>query len=62
MFKSLTAESEGLVSSVISLIYFMRGAISYDDMMYRTPGERGLISEFIDKRLEQEKDKHYPVY
>ncbi len=40
----------------------MRGGISYDDMMFRTPGERDLISGFIDRRLEQEKDKHNPVY
>lgn len=40
----------------------MRGALSYDDMMFRTPGERDLISRFIDKRLEVEKDKPNPVY
>lgn len=40
----------------------MRGGISYDELMFRTPGERDLISDFIDKRLEQEKGKHYQVY
>lgn len=62
MFKTLSKESENLVNSVISLVYFMRGAISYDDMMFRTPGERDLISTFIEERLEQEKGKENPIY
>lgn len=62
MFNRLSSESENIVNTVISLCYFMRGSISYDDMMFRTPGERDLISTFIDKRLNQEKDKMYQVY
>ena len=62
MFQSLSKESENIVNSVISLCYFMRGALSYDDMMFRTPGERDLISSFIDRRLDVEKDKPNPVY
>ena len=62
LFESLSRESENLVNTVISLVYFMRGSISYDDMMFRTPGERDLISTFIEKRLESEKNKEFPTY
>ena len=34
---------------VVSLCYYMKGAISYNDLMFMTPGERGLIEEFIMK-------------
>ena len=40
----------------------MRGAISYEEMMRRTPGERQLINEFLSKRIENEKKNPYPVY
>jgi hypothetical protein len=55
-------ETKSIVSNVIQLVYFMRGSIQYDDMMYRTPGERDLIERFISDRMEQEKDHPYPVY
>ena len=40
----------------------MRGAIQYDDMMNRTATERQMIAEFIEKRLESESEKMYPIY
>jgi hypothetical protein len=53
---------EGLIDGIISLVYYMRGAISYEDMMMRTPGERDRISRFLDKRFEAEKKNPHPVY
>lgn len=62
MYKALSGESENIVNNVISICYFMRGGISYDDLMFRTPGERDLISAFIEKRLEEEGKRENPVY
>jgi hypothetical protein len=62
MFRSMEGEAKAIVSNVIQLVYFMRGSIQYDDMMYRTPGERDLIERFISDRMEQEKDHMYPQY
>ena len=62
MFVRLRNESRDLLKSVISLVYFMRGSIQYDDMMLMTPVERELVNEFLKDRFEQEKDRHYPVY
>ena len=44
------------------MVYFMRGSIQYDDMMFRTPGERDVIQEFIESRLDVENKKINPVY
>jgi hypothetical protein len=51
-----------LIESIVELVYFMRGAIGYEEMMLRTPAERDLIRNFITKRLESQKDSPYPVY
>lgn len=47
---------------VVQLAYYMRGAITYDDLMWRTPFERQIIDEFIEGRLKSEAKKHFPVY
>ena len=51
-----------IVETIIELVYFMRGAISYEEMMWRTPGERQRISQFIQKRLESQKGSMSPVF
>lgn len=59
MFKSLEREVRSLTLRVIELVYFMRGSIQYDDMMWRTPFERDLIAEFIEGRMETEAKKPF---
>ncbi len=62
MFASLQRESERLIDSVIQLIYFMRGALSYTEAMNMSFAERTIVTAFIDKRLESEKNNPYPNY
>jgi len=62
MFNMLKGSSAKLIENVIELVYFMRGSIQYDDMMYRTPGERDLISDFIERRLKVESKREHPNY
>jgi len=62
MFGRLQREAEMVVDDVIELTYFMRGAISYEEMLRRTYGERSRIAGFIERRLKQEAKKPYPVY
>lgn len=62
MFKQLTGEARALISTIIELVYYMRGAISYNEMMEMSYPERQLVAEFIEKRLEHEKNNPYPVY
>ena len=61
-FGSLDRSTEMIIENAISLTYYMRGGISYDDMLQRTPGERAAIAEFIEKRLEAQKGSMNPVY
>ena len=61
-FKRLNGEADGIVKGVVSLVYFMRGAVGYEEMMRRTYAERQIISDFIEKHLEGQKKSPYPVY
>jgi len=62
MIRSLQEEATNLIDGIISLVYYMRGSISYEEMLRRTPGERDRISAFLDKRFEIEKNNPHPVY
>jgi len=62
MFNRMRAEVRTTIMNVIQLVYFMRGAIQYDDMLQRTPVERQMFEEFIEARLESQKDSAFPVY
>ena len=62
MFKSLQCDAEMVIDGVIELCYFMRGAVSYEEMMKRTNGERQRIGAFIEKRLKSEAKKPNPQY
>jgi len=48
---------EGLLDEAISLAYWMRGALSYEQVLNMTRFERQRVSHFIEKRLEMEKNK-----
>ena len=62
MFYRLKKESRNIIKEVLQLVYFMRGAVQYHDMLMMTYGERDLISDFIKERLEQESGKMNPTY
>ena len=59
---TLAAQSKQIIKSIIELIYFMRGSLSYEEAMAMSPFERIEVSEFVNKRLEQEGKKSFPVY
>lgn len=62
MFQFLARDVDSLIESTIELSYFMRGAIPYEMMMMRTPGERQRITDFISRRIKDESKKMNPVY
>jgi len=62
MFKALGREVEDLIDDAIQISYFMRGAISYEGVLERTPGERQRIGKFIEKRLDAESKSPHPIY
>lgn len=62
MFTDFRSDVSNMITSVIQLVYFMRGSISYQDMMNLSFAERTLINEFVSQRLEQESKRLNPVY
>lgn len=58
----LAREVDMLIQSSIELSYWMRGAIPYESMLLRTPGERQRIADFIQKHLKAEGKKTFPNY
>ena len=62
MFQGLQRGADNLIDSVIALIYFMRGAVSFDDAMALPPGIRQRMTFFLENRIKEEKGKMHPVY
>lgn len=62
MFQNMRRDIRNTIKSVITLVYFMRGSVSYNDMMNMTFVEREMVSDFISERLEQESKRMHPVY
>jgi len=62
IINSFQSETKALIKKNIQLVYFMRGAIQYNEMMNLTYVEREMIEDFIGDRLEQEKKSPHPVY
>ena len=62
MFAKMSSERQQILDSIIQLVYFMRGAIQYTDMLHMSLVERQSVNRFIEKRLEAEKGKMYPIY
>ena len=62
MLADLEGQSKAIISSCIEIVYFMRGAIQYEEFMEITPMERKLFSHFLEKRMEMEGKRMHPVY
>lgn len=64
MNMNLEGQVKNLYKSGIEMMYFMRGALSKDEMMQLTPQEKEIISEFIKERIEVELKKKNtpPIY
>ncbi len=62
MFAQMAQERDKLLDGIISLTYFMRGAIQYDMMFKLSFVERRAIEVFLETRLDAERKKMYPVY
>lgn len=62
MFNDMRSDIAKTIKAVIQLVYFMRGSISYNDMMNMTHMERDMVNDFISERLEMEAKRMHPVY
>lgn len=62
MFDRMNNERRRIMTNIVTLVYFMRGAIQYNDMYEMTKVEREAVNEFIEERLEKESKKVNPQY
>ena len=62
MFATLQRDSERLFDNILTLIYFMRGSVSYTEAVNMSYAERQLVFRFVEKRFEIEKKNPNPVY
>ena len=62
MFTRLRNEANIMLKSIVELTWFMRGAISYHDMLKMTYLEREIVREWVKEHLETEKKNPHPVY
>jgi hypothetical protein len=62
MFLDMNRARSNIIDNIIRLTYFMRGSISYREMLLLSFYERERVAEFIHERLENESKKMNPVY
>lgn len=58
----MEGDRQATITSIVQLVYFMRGSIQYKDMLDMSMVERQSVSRFVEKRLESENKKPYPQY
>jgi hypothetical protein len=57
MNSSFESEVRGLYKNGIEIMYYMRGALSKEEMISLTAWERDMFVEFLRDRLDEEKKK-----
>lgn len=62
MMQQLGRETKNLIESCVELAWFMRGGISYNELLHMSAGERDVALQFINKRMEGVNKSTYPVY
>lgn len=60
--QTLQAEARSTIKNSMKLVYFMRGAISYNEIMKMSKFERDIVGDIVEERLEQESKHMYPNY
>jgi hypothetical protein len=59
----LEKESSQMIEEIVELCYYMRGSISYQELLHLSIPEKRAMSDFISNRLEHElKKPAYAIY
>lgn len=62
MIGTLQDEAKTLIDALVATAYWMRGGVTYSELMNLSYGQRQRIESFIDKRLETESKRLNPSY
>lgn len=55
-------DAEAIKEDLLTLCWFMRGSLSYDDAFILSPKERELINKLVERNLETTKDSGLPFF
>jgi hypothetical protein len=55
-------DSKALKDDVLTMCWFMRGSLTYDDAMMLSSQDRKIIAKIIDKNLETTKKSGLPFF
>jgi len=62
LVEQLEKDCRTIKTTAIKHVWFMRGGVSYEDMMNMSPAERLAISELIEENLETTKRTNLPFF
>ncbi len=63
MYKMLNGETKAILHSIVQLTYFMRGGMTYNQVLYTMSFiEREIALDYVNTRLEIESKSPHPVY
>jgi hypothetical protein len=55
LYAELGGQTRQILSEAVELIYFMKGSLSYHEVMEMTLLEKQIVAEFIEKQLNAQK-------
>lgn len=62
LFDNMEKEVEGIKKGALQLTWYMRGGVSYTDVLNMSGDERRAISELVEKNLEVTKNTQLPFF
>lgn len=62
LLDSMEKEVEGIKKNALQLTWYMRGGVSYDDILNMSLTERRMISDIVEKNLEITKQTQLPFF
>ena len=54
-------ETRAILTSVLELVYFMRGGLSYTEAIQMSAGERDIVADLVNRQIKNAKDNPQAV-
>jgi hypothetical protein len=62
LLNNMDEECEGIRENAFSLAWYMRGGVSYEDVLNMSSKERGHITKLVNSNLEVTKNSKLPFF
>jgi hypothetical protein len=60
-FDSMKKHAEAIKENALRISWYMRGGISYNDVLNLSPFEKNVINKIIDENIEATKNSGMPI-